>query len=187
MEENMEIDKKTIKALSADSRLSILKNLGKRRMMPSELSKKLGLSPSTVVEHLKLLEESDLVNKVETGHKWIYYQITDKGLGMIEPKRAVSFILVLALGVVVVFGGMYGYYMESTMMFSGVSKALEQDAMTAPVAGSGTAGEVGTAAGTNDETRVTEPPRTEFLSIGIIILGILLIITSVIIRHRKKK
>jgi DNA-binding transcriptional ArsR family regulator len=44
----MEIDRKTLKALAADTRLDILKSLSKRRKMPSELSKELDLATSTV-------------------------------------------------------------------------------------------------------------------------------------------
>ncbi len=101
----MKIDKEIIKLLSSDTRIRIMKMLTKRRMMPSELSKFLEVAPSTVIEHLKKLEESDLVKKVETGHKWIYYEITEKGLDIIKPKAPIYLILSLFTGIVIVVYG----------------------------------------------------------------------------------
>jgi len=102
----MEIDKKMIKALSADTRLDILKSLKQRRKMPSELSKELKLAGSTVVEHLRKLEDAGLVERQERGEKWIYYDLTDKGKNLVQPKMSVQFVLMLALGVLFVFGGL---------------------------------------------------------------------------------
>ena len=83
----MEIDKKTIKALSSDSRVDILKSLVKRRKTPSELSKEMKLATSTIVEHLGYLEKANLVDKIKTGHKWIYYDLTRKGKSLVvKPK-----------------------------------------------------------------------------------------------------
>jgi len=111
----MEIDRKTLKALAADTRLNILKSLGKRRKTPSELSKELNLAASTVVEHLNRLEEADLVRREETGHKWIYYTLTKKGLALVKPKVPTQFIIVLSLVVVVVFAGFMLYYINYTL------------------------------------------------------------------------
>lgn len=102
----MEVDRKMIKALSADTRLDILKSLKQRRKMPSELSKELKLAGSTVVEHLRKLEEAGLVEKQERGEKWIYYDLTDKGKGLVEPKMTMQFILMLCLGVLFIFTGL---------------------------------------------------------------------------------
>jgi len=101
----MEIDRKTLKALAADTRLDILKSLGKRRKMPSELSRELSLAPSTVIEHLNRLEEADLVRREETGHKWIYYNLTEKGESLIKPRFPVQFILVLSISLIIIFAG----------------------------------------------------------------------------------
>ena len=97
----MEIDRKTLKALSADTRLDILKSLGNRRKMPSELAKEMNLATSTIVEHLNKLEKANLVRKEETGHKWIYYSLTDKGTSLVRPKVPAQFVIVLSLVVVV--------------------------------------------------------------------------------------
>ncbi len=110
----MEIDRKTLKALAADTRLDILKSLGKRRKTPSELSKELNLAPSTVVEHLNRLEEAELIIREETGHKWIYYNLTKKGSALVKPKVPTQFIIVLSLCAVVVFASYLFYYVNYT-------------------------------------------------------------------------
>jgi len=101
----MEIDRKTLKALAADTRLDILKSLSKRRKMPSELSKELDLAASTVTEHLDRLEEAGLIRREETGHKWIYYQLTEKGESLVKPRVPIQFIIVLCLSLLIITAG----------------------------------------------------------------------------------
>jgi DNA-binding transcriptional ArsR family regulator len=103
----MEIDRKTIRALAADSRLDIIKSLAKRRKMPSELSAGLKLSPSTISEHLKILEASGLVKKVDIGHKWVYYELTDKGVNIARPRNPVQFIVALIVGAFMIVLGIF--------------------------------------------------------------------------------
>jgi DNA-binding transcriptional ArsR family regulator len=105
----MEINRETLKALASESRLDILKALADRRKMPAELAKQLGLSGSTVSEHLNVLEKAGLIKRIETGHKWIYYELTDKGVGLARPKLPVQFVLMLSLGIVLIFGGFARY------------------------------------------------------------------------------
>ena len=109
----MEIDKQTLKALSSESRLAIMKSLAERRKMPAELQRALGLSGSTIVGHLEILERTGLVKRIETGHKWIYYDLTQKGVDLIKPKFPVQFVLILSLGVLLVFGGFIKYVMTA--------------------------------------------------------------------------
>jgi DNA-binding transcriptional ArsR family regulator len=117
----MDIDRKTLKALAADTRLDILKSLGKRRKMPSELSKELNLATSTVVEHLDKLEEADLIKREETGHKWIYYSLTDKGSALVKPRIPTNFVIILGVCILVVFIGSLYYYNLNQFNFAGVS------------------------------------------------------------------
>lgn len=79
------LDNKSFKALSAQSRVGILKGLKERRMTLSELSNKLALRSSTVKEHCDLLLGAELVKKIDEGRKWKYYELTDKGKQIIEP------------------------------------------------------------------------------------------------------
>jgi DNA-binding transcriptional ArsR family regulator len=111
----MEIDRKTLKALAADTRLDILKSLGKRRKTPSELSKELKLATSTVTEHLDKLEKAELIRREETGHKWIYYSLTPKGSNLVKPKYPVQFILIISITIVIISAAtifMYGNYSQ---------------------------------------------------------------------------
>jgi DNA-binding transcriptional ArsR family regulator len=104
----MELGGKEIKALSSDTRVMIMKSLGGRRKMPSELSREFSMAPSTIVEHLHVLERSGLIKKIETGHKWKYYELTDKGKNLVRPKFPVQFAVMLSLGVIMVFGSFAG-------------------------------------------------------------------------------
>ncbi|VVB73804.1 Putative arsenical resistance operon repressor ArsR2 [uncultured archaeon] len=101
MENAGAIDRKAIRSLASDTRVSMLKRLADRRRMPSELSKEMGIAPSTVVEHLKELESAGLVRKEKTRRKWIYYELTEKGENIFRPRIPFQFILSLAIGFVV--------------------------------------------------------------------------------------
>lgn len=124
----MEIDRKTLKALAADTRLDILKSLGKRRKTPSELSKELNLAASTIVEHLTKLEEAGLIRREETGHKWIYYNLTEKGSSLVKPRIPTNFVIVLSLCILAIFVG-YVYYYTNYTSFAGASRP---DMLTIP-------------------------------------------------------
>ena len=132
----MEIDRKTLKALAADTRLDILKSLSKRRKMPSELSKELDLAASTITEHLDRLEEAGLIRREETGHKWIYYQLTEKGESLVKPRVPIQFILVLGLSLLIITAGFVyvNYYrgpnVASPSTFGTESGGLAQPAKT---------------------------------------------------------
>jgi hypothetical protein len=106
-----------------------LKSLGKRRKTPSELSKELNLATSTVVEHLDRLEEADLIRREETGHKWIYYNLTEKGLALVKPRVPTNFIIVLGMCFFVIFIGFLYYYNLSYANFAGVARP---DMLTVP-------------------------------------------------------
>lgn len=125
----MEIDRKTLKALAADTRLDILKSLGKRRKTPSELSKELDLATSTVIEHLSKLEEANLVRREETGHKWIYYALTRKGESLVKPRFPVQFVFILSITVLIIFAAGFVMYTDYTSF-----KAAEP-ALTVPAGG----------------------------------------------------
>jgi DNA-binding transcriptional ArsR family regulator len=131
----MEIDRQTIKALASESRLSILRALAERRKMPAELTRQLGLAGSTVVEHLRALESAGLVARRETGHKWIYYELTEKGESLIRPRSPVQFVLALSLGLIFVFTGAVRYaYSAGSYAAMGASQKLTEGAAAVPTA-----------------------------------------------------
>jgi DNA-binding transcriptional ArsR family regulator len=150
----MEIDRKTLKALAADTRLDILKSLGKRRKMPSELAKELNLATSTVTEHLTKLEKADLIIKEDTGHKWVYYSLTRKGESLVKPKYPVHFILMFGIIIVVISVGSIFLYSN----YAG-TQATASDALSSPMAQRTMATEE-TAKGINDTNMTNETNLT---------------------------
>ena len=105
MEDKVTLDRKTFKVLASDTRVEILKQLDTRRMTLSELSKKLGMSVSTVKEHLDDLQQAQLITKKEEGHKWKYYELTGKGKKIINPYEKKVFIVLAISAIAAIFGG----------------------------------------------------------------------------------
>jgi len=106
------IDRDVLKALSADTRMDILKALAEGRRMPSWVARKLGKSDATIVEHLKALERAGLVKRTSApGKKWVFYSLTDRGEGIIGGKDR-KLVIVIALSILVVFAGasMFAHY-----------------------------------------------------------------------------
>lgn len=127
-----EIDRTTLKAISADTRLRILKMLSEHRATCADISKRLGLSPSTVNEHLKKLEASGLVIRIETGHKWVYYEPSRKGGAlMVGPVASPQFVLVLAIGILMFLGGAF-FAIAQKLPVSG-GQQLGAEAAGAPI------------------------------------------------------
>ncbi len=84
-EEKITLDRESFRALASDTRVAILKSLGKRRKMLTELSKQMDMSPSTVKEHMDNLSKAGLVVQIDDGHKWKYYELTRKGENILNP------------------------------------------------------------------------------------------------------
>jgi DNA-binding transcriptional ArsR family regulator len=98
------VDRETLKVLSADTRMDILKKLGEGNRTPSDLGKYLHKSDATIVEHLEVMSKAGLVKKIEQpGRKWIFYTLTEKGKGIISSRsRRLVIILsssILTLGI----------------------------------------------------------------------------------------
>ncbi len=167
----MEIDSKTIKALSAETRIRILKILNGNRKIAAEISKELELAPSTVNEHLKIMEESGLLRKNDTGHKWIYYEITEKGKNLVSPKMPISIILTLSLGIgLALFGGM-NFFAEN-IFYSGSASTAISSAM-------------GKAAEIAEHGTVATAPAINWLPLIILAAGMILIVYGFIKLRRK--
>ena len=99
------LDKRTIRALSADSRQTIMKMLAKRPYTASEIAKATGKHVTTMTEHLDTLESSGLIRKKDSTNKWVYYELTEKGEHLFKPKFY-SWVVVLSLSVVFLFTGL---------------------------------------------------------------------------------
>ena len=102
-DEKIILDKSAFKALASDTRVSILKELDKRRKTLTELSETLNLAVATVKEHVEQLSKSGLVSMKDEGRKWKYYDLTEKGKAILYPERKkiwvllVSFLFMLSL------------------------------------------------------------------------------------------
>ncbi|MCD4740405.1 winged helix-turn-helix domain-containing protein [archaeon] len=74
-----EITTEDFSVLSAPRRIEMMRSLTERNKTLTELSKEEDISLPTAKEHLEKLEKSGLVRKLDTGHKWKYYELTRKG------------------------------------------------------------------------------------------------------------
>jgi len=95
--EEFKIPRKMLKTIIADTRVDILKALEERPMTASELSKKLKKHVTTISEHLELLKNSNLVERIERpGRKWVYYKLTKEGKKILHPEsyRWIAIIVV---------------------------------------------------------------------------------------------
>jgi len=118
MDGRIVLDDKSFKALSADSRISIMKSLNERRRTLSELSQKLDLGNSTIKEHCDILVNAELIKQLDEGRKWKYYELTQKGKQILTPNLMdeVKVLIVLCFGVFAI-GGII--MMLTTGLFAG--------------------------------------------------------------------
>lgn len=108
--DDVTVDRATLKALGADSRISILKQLSSRRMTQAELAAAIGVSAPAVSEHLEQLQHAGLVTQVDSeGRKWKYYQNTAKGHAIVKPSQTRIFFL-LGISVLAFVYSAYSLY-----------------------------------------------------------------------------
>lgn len=109
MDESIRLDRKSFEALAGQTRVRILKSLLKRRKTLTELSHELGLSASTTKEHLEVLVDSELAQQVDEGRKWKYYELTRRGMSIVQPHELKVFI-VLGLSIVVAGAALFNFF-----------------------------------------------------------------------------
>lgn len=68
-----------IKALADENRMKIIELLQKYNYCVGSLAKELNISDSAVSQHLKILREAELVDKLMIGH-FCYYQVNKETL-----------------------------------------------------------------------------------------------------------
>jgi DNA-binding transcriptional ArsR family regulator len=93
VEDKITLDRESFKTLASKTRVDILKSLGRRRKMLTELSKQFGMSPSTIKEHMDNLSRANLVVQIDDGHKWKYYELTSKGREIVHPTGSRVYII----------------------------------------------------------------------------------------------
>ena len=75
----MEGSVKTLKALSNEARLMIVRFLSKQPMCVNALACRLGISQPAVSQHLKVLENAGLVRGDKQGY-WVHYRLVPGNL-----------------------------------------------------------------------------------------------------------
>jgi len=110
MDEGIVLDRKSFEALAVETRVRILKSLRERRKTLSELAGELKLSVSGVKEHLQVLEDAELVRKMDDGHKWKYYELTKKGGDVVAPRELRVWILLSISTVALIMSAMAMLY-----------------------------------------------------------------------------
>ncbi len=182
--EALTLDKKALGALSSEKRIAILKLLRDKKMILSDISMQLNLQKSTVHEHLNRLVESGLVNRIEReGYKWVFYEITQKGLKILTNEGR-KVILLLSSSVLSFVGGgllLWRWFTPSTVagpvmktLTAGVAEeaAREESAQALAVSGAPVI------------AQVVSNPWFLGVSIGAFVLGIGLFILGLKIRAR---
>ncbi|MEM4272012.1 MAG: winged helix-turn-helix domain-containing protein [Candidatus Bilamarchaeaceae archaeon] len=110
MEDAITLDRKSFEALAADSRVRILKSLAQRRKTLTELSEEIGLSNSTMKEHLDVLVSAGLAVQMDEGRKWKYYELTKKGKGIFAPpRRELKVLIMLAVSALLVVAAFWNF------------------------------------------------------------------------------
>lgn len=128
------IDRKALFTLASETRINLLKELDKKRMTQSELSKELDISKTAVKEHLDKLEEAGLVERSEEGRKWIYYQLTGKGKYVLHPASKITITLMLSAAIAAIGGGFFELYRYIMSKFAqGIAPVPLQTPEPAPV------------------------------------------------------
>ncbi len=123
------LDAETFKALASATRLTVLKALDERRKTLTELSHELQLNKATVHEHLGLLLAAGLIRKRDDeGRKWIYYELTWTGQGILRPEATTTFNVLLGLSTLAAGGGvlMLGRALDWWLSSAGSPSATEK-------------------------------------------------------------
>ena len=134
MAKQVVLDESSFKALSSESRISILKSLKSRRHTLSELSRTLTLGTSTVKEHCDVLRKAQLIEQIDEGRKWKYYELTEKGKQVVAPNLYDDLQVLITLCLtIVIFSGVL-FFLLGTMgnmsMSVGTASASEEKMLT---------------------------------------------------------
>lgn len=112
-EDRVILDSSSFKALASETRVLILKELDKKRSTASEIAKALGISAQSASEHLENMRVAGLVDRVESGRKWVYFQLTEKGKAVLHPENkkfwiflSIVFLAIASVSLLTLQGGL---------------------------------------------------------------------------------
>ena len=130
----MSTDDDVLKALVSDTRRNIVKTLSEGDRTPSDLSRLLSKSKSTISEHLEKLINAGLVEKIERpGRKWVFYTLTRKGESYVS-KKSQRLIIILSSVFLSIIGGVFSlvkYLLQPSYMANIGEKVLEDSGRAA--------------------------------------------------------
>jgi DNA-binding transcriptional ArsR family regulator len=175
-EERITLDKDVFRTLASGTKVDILKSLDNRRKTLSELSKQLGMSVSTVKEHLDNMVRVGLIVQIDDGHKWKYYELTKKGKDILHPEDKKIWILlgISVLGIIIIGSDML-LGSQSYLMGAG-AESQAMDALRE-----------GAKATTGSPAAVPAAPFLPYGDIaGLLVFGVLTVLSAIyIIRARR--
>ncbi len=189
-DDKITLDKSAFKALASDTRVSILKLLLRRRMTLSELSKKLGMSVSTIKEHLESLVSADLIKQIDDGHKWKYYELTKAGREVVQPSDRRIMVL-LGISAIAALFGMNGLISKLSAPAGGQT-FLAKEMVRTPMATGGGAAETlmetaaDTAAGAAPEL-ISAAPSIPYFELTLTVVALILLGTSIGYLYSRRK
>ncbi len=106
----MRREEETLKTLNSETRRKIIKELSSGYRTPSDLSRILRKSKSTIVEHLEKLMNAGLVEKKQRpGRKWVFYSLTDRGERLVSPKTN-KIIIILSITLLSILAGSFSLF-----------------------------------------------------------------------------
>lgn len=170
--DRVELDRSSFKALASDSRIEIIKHLNEKSMRVTDLAEKMQLSKPTLIEHLKKLEDSGLIDRENRGEKWVYYRLTDKSRNLMEPKSDIRVKILFATSVVAFISGfaqLYRFFVQPQPKDAGI---MTEDTKKIP------------------ESAPDIPPQDIVSTIpwdAVILLGIAVVLTSITIWYFKTR
>jgi len=110
------LDRESFKALASEVRVEVLRQLESRRMTVTDLSNAMNLAKPTLLEHLERLLSAGLVTKLDEGRKWIYYELTRRGRGILHPHQ-VKIMISLAVSFLLVGAGIVAMLVAATNVY----------------------------------------------------------------------
>lgn len=173
----MELDFKTVKALSSSTRIRILRLVLQGDYSPTEISDEIERSKSTVASHLEHLQKAGLVEKdKKEGRRRVLYSSTRKAKAIVEGKeRKVKFSIASSA-----ITGLAGIGLIVTERIIPLETG----------GGSSTSGQAGTmgtmsmeASRTTVENASGSPDAVLYAGLGLIILALLTLVYGLTIRN----